>query len=73
MHLRKLEVQGFKAFADRQTFEFGPGITVVAGPNGSGKSNVHDAIRWALGFVGRNVNLETGELTIPLDEPEEAA
>ena len=49
MHLRKLEVQGFKAFADRQTFEFGPGITVVAGPNGSGKSNVHDAIRWALG------------------------
>ncbi|KKN17817.1 hypothetical protein LCGC14_0961990 [marine sediment metagenome] len=31
------------------------------------------AIRWALGYVGRHVNLETGELTIPLDEPEEAA
>ncbi|MEX1022148.1 MAG: chromosome segregation protein SMC [Dehalococcoidia bacterium] len=49
MYLRRLEVHGFKAFADRQKFEFGPGMTVVAGPNGSGKSNVADAIRWALG------------------------
>ncbi|MDA0300895.1 MAG: chromosome segregation protein SMC [Chloroflexi bacterium] len=49
MYLRRLEVHGFKAFADRQRFEFGPGMTVVAGPNGSGKSNVADAIRWALG------------------------
>ncbi len=49
MHLRTLEMHGFKAFAERQRFEFGPGITVVVGPNGSGKSNVADAIRWALG------------------------
>ena len=49
MHLRRVEIQGFKAFANRQHFEFGPGITVISGPNGSGKSNVHDAIRWALG------------------------
>ncbi len=49
MYLRRLEVHGFKAFADRQRFEFGPGMTVIAGPNGSGKSNVADAIRWALG------------------------
>lgn len=49
MHLRALELHGFKAFAERQRFEFGPGITVVVGPNGSGKSNVADAIRWALG------------------------
>ena len=49
MYLRRLEVHGFKAFADRQRFEFGPGLTVIAGPNGSGKSNVADALRWALG------------------------
>ena len=49
MHLRRVEVQGFKSFADRQRFEFGPGMTAVVGPNGSGKSNVSDAIRWAFG------------------------
>ena len=49
MYLRRLEVHGFKAFAERQRFEFGPGTTVIAGPNGSGKSNVADALRWALG------------------------
>ncbi len=61
MHLRKLEVQGFKAFADRQTFELGTGMTVVAGPNGSGKSNVHDAIRWALGGVSRQIRARKTE------------
>ena len=49
MYLRRLDAQGFKAFADPQRFEFGPGLTVIVGPNGSGKSNVSDAIRWALG------------------------
>ncbi|MFN8638799.1 MAG: AAA family ATPase [Dehalococcoidia bacterium] len=49
MYLRRLEAQGFKAFADRQRFEYGPGLTVIVGPNGSGKSNVSDAIKWALG------------------------
>ena len=49
MHLRRVETHGFKSFADRQVFEFGPGLTAVVGPNGSGKSNVADAIRWALG------------------------
>ena len=49
MYLRRLEAQGFKSFADRQRFEFGPGLTSIVGPNGSGKSNVADAIRWALG------------------------
>ena len=49
MYLRRVEASGFKSFADRQVFEFGPGLTVVVGPNGSGKSNVSDALRWALG------------------------
>ena len=49
MYLRRVEAHGFKSFADRQVFEFGPGITAVVGPNGAGKSNVSDALRWALG------------------------
>lgn len=49
MHLRRLELYGFKSFADRTELEFKPGITAVVGPNGSGKSNISDAILWALG------------------------
>lgn len=49
MIFKKLEVNGFKSFADKTDIEFVPGVTAIVGPNGSGKSNVADAIRWVLG------------------------
>lgn len=49
MYLKRIELQGFKSFADKTVLEFGSGVTSVVGPNGSGKSNISDAIRWVMG------------------------
>lgn len=49
MFLKRLDVVGFKSFAEKISIDFVPGVTAVVGPNGSGKSNVTDAIRWVLG------------------------
>ncbi|ARK25740.1 chromosome segregation protein SMC [Sporosarcina sp. P37] len=49
MFLKRLEIAGFKSFAEKIHIDFVPGVTAIVGPNGSGKSNVIDAIRWVLG------------------------
>jgi len=49
LYLTKLEMRGFKTFADKTELEFKPGITAIVGPNGVGKSNITDAILWVLG------------------------
>src|SRR5690554_7080028 len=49
MYQKKVEIQGFKSFAEKTKVVFNDRVTAIVGPNGSGKSNISDAIRWVLG------------------------
>ena len=49
VQLKRLEIKGFKSFADKTVIDFTDGVTAVVGPNGSGKSNIIEAIRWVMG------------------------
>jgi chromosome segregation protein len=49
LYLKRIEMQGFKSFADKITIEVEKGVTAIVGPNGSGKSNISDALRWVMG------------------------
>jgi len=49
VYLKRLDMQGFKSFAQKISLDFGDGLTAIVGPNGSGKSNISDAIRWVMG------------------------
>lgn len=61
MYLKRIEIAGFKSFADRTVIEFNQGLTAVVGPNGSGKSNITEAIRWVLGEQSAK-NLRGGKM-----------
>lgn len=61
MYLKRIEMQGFKSFADKITVEVGKGVTAIVGPNGSGKSNISDALRWVMGEMSAK-SLRSGNM-----------
>ncbi len=74
MRLKKLEISGFKSFANKTELEFPAAVSAVVGPNGSGKSNVVDAVRWVLGEQSlKNLRSKSGADLIWAGSPLKAA
>ncbi|MGM9552109.1 MAG: chromosome segregation protein SMC [Clostridia bacterium] len=61
MYLKRIEMQGFKSFADKISIDVGNGVTGIVGPNGSGKSNISDALRWVMGEMSAK-SLRSGNM-----------
>ena len=61
MYLKRIEMHGFKSFADKIVVEVGEGVTGIVGPNGSGKSNISDALRWVMGEMSAK-SLRSGNM-----------
>ena len=61
MYLKRVELHGFKSFADKTIIEVGEGVTGIVGPNGSGKSNISDALRWVMGEMSAK-SLRSGNM-----------
>ena len=60
MYFKRIEMHGFKSFAEPVVIEFHEGVTCIVGPNGSGKSNISDAIRWVLGEQSPKMRRQDG-------------
>ena len=69
MYLKRIEIAGFKSFADKTVIDFENSVTAVVGPNGSGKSNITEAIRWLLAYTEQDAEKKAIGQGMPVPIP----